>query len=256
MGRRPTTARSPRTQPDQMWGMDATSCLTRREGTATVFVVVDHCAAECIGLHAAKPGTRFEAVEPLRQGVHAALRGLRGRDRPRAAGAARSRQPVRQRLLPRRAEVPGDRVQSRVRAGAGGQRGRRAVHPDAQGATALGADVRHRRGAASGPARVQGALQPGVALRTTRASDAGAGTRAPPWSGRREGRRSRPDGKTEGRRGSRIDREEGGAIAVFPPDRRPGRLPSTRCPRNPGRYRHRILEDLVYVHCGAFPDLR
>jgi putative transposase len=55
--------------PDQMWGMDATSCLTRREGTATVFVVVDHCAAECIGIHAARPGTRFEAVEPLRQGV-------------------------------------------------------------------------------------------------------------------------------------------------------------------------------------------
>jgi transposase InsO family protein len=56
--------------PDQMWGMDATSCLTR-EGNATVFVVVDHCAAECIGIHAARPGTRFEAVEPLRQGVHA-----------------------------------------------------------------------------------------------------------------------------------------------------------------------------------------
>jgi transposase InsO family protein len=62
-------------RPDQMWGMDATSCLTRREGTATVFVVVDHCAAECIGLHAAKPGTRFEAVEPLRQGVHALFGG-------------------------------------------------------------------------------------------------------------------------------------------------------------------------------------
>jgi hypothetical protein len=31
---------------DQMWGMNATSCLTRREGAATVFVVVDHCAAE------------------------------------------------------------------------------------------------------------------------------------------------------------------------------------------------------------------
>jgi len=57
--------------PDQMWGMDATSCLTRREGVATVFVVVDHCAAECIGIHAARPGTRFEAVEPLRQGVRA-----------------------------------------------------------------------------------------------------------------------------------------------------------------------------------------
>lgn len=57
--------------PDQMWGMDATSCLTRQEGAATVFVVVDHCASECIGVHAAKPGTRFEAVEPLRQGVRA-----------------------------------------------------------------------------------------------------------------------------------------------------------------------------------------
>jgi putative transposase len=62
-------------RPDQMWGMDATSCLTRREGTATVFVVVDHCAAECIGPHVAKPGTRFEAVEALRQGVHALFGG-------------------------------------------------------------------------------------------------------------------------------------------------------------------------------------
>jgi putative transposase len=59
--------------PDQMWGMDATSCLTRREGTATVFVVVDQCATECIGIHAARPGTRFEAVEPLRQGVRASF---------------------------------------------------------------------------------------------------------------------------------------------------------------------------------------
>jgi putative transposase len=61
--------------PDQMWGMDATSCLTRQEGTATVFVIVDHCASECIGVHAAKPGTRFEAVEPLRQGVRAIFGG-------------------------------------------------------------------------------------------------------------------------------------------------------------------------------------
>ena len=61
--------------PDQMWGMDATSCLTRQEGNATVFVVVDHCASECIGLHAAKPGTRFEAVEPLRQGLRAIFGG-------------------------------------------------------------------------------------------------------------------------------------------------------------------------------------
>jgi transposase InsO family protein len=58
-------------QPDVMWGMDATSAVTRLEGTATIFVAIDHCTAECIGLHAAKPGTRFEALEPVRQGLHA-----------------------------------------------------------------------------------------------------------------------------------------------------------------------------------------
>ena len=38
---------------------------------ACVFVAVDHCTTECIGLHAAKRGTRFEALEPIRQGVRA-----------------------------------------------------------------------------------------------------------------------------------------------------------------------------------------
>jgi putative transposase len=40
-----------------------------------IVVVVDHCAAECIGLHAAKPGIRFETVEPLRQDIHALFGG-------------------------------------------------------------------------------------------------------------------------------------------------------------------------------------
>lgn len=56
-------------RPDVMWGTDATSALIRREGTATVFVAVDHCTGECIGIHAAGRGTRFEALEPLRQGI-------------------------------------------------------------------------------------------------------------------------------------------------------------------------------------------
>ena len=54
--------------PDQMWGSDASSCLTG-EGVATIFVAVDHCSSECIGVHASRPGTRFEALEPLRQGI-------------------------------------------------------------------------------------------------------------------------------------------------------------------------------------------
>ena len=61
-------------RPDEMWGTDATSCLTTREGNATVFIAVDHCTQECIGIHAARPGTRFEALEPLRQGLRARLR--------------------------------------------------------------------------------------------------------------------------------------------------------------------------------------
>jgi putative transposase len=55
-------------RPDAMWGTDATSSLTD-EGTATIFVTIDHYTAECVGVHAARRGTRFEALEPLRQGV-------------------------------------------------------------------------------------------------------------------------------------------------------------------------------------------
>jgi len=53
---------------DTMWGTDMTTTWTA-EGQAAVFVAVDHHSAECVGLHAARRGTRFEALEPLRQGV-------------------------------------------------------------------------------------------------------------------------------------------------------------------------------------------
>ena len=55
--------------PDAMWGTDMTATVTVAEGAAFVFVAVDHCTTECIGLHAAKSGSRFEALEPIRQGV-------------------------------------------------------------------------------------------------------------------------------------------------------------------------------------------
>jgi len=53
--------------PDAMWGTDATSTFTG-EGPATIFLAVDPCSQECIGIHAAVRGTRFEALEPIRQG--------------------------------------------------------------------------------------------------------------------------------------------------------------------------------------------
>jgi transposase InsO family protein len=55
---------------DEMWGTDLTSTLTG-EGQASIFVTVDHCSTECVGVHAARRATRFEALEPLRQGVRA-----------------------------------------------------------------------------------------------------------------------------------------------------------------------------------------
>jgi len=56
-------------QVDEMWGTDMTSGWTTQEGQAAIFVAVDHCSAECVGIHVAKNATRFEALEPIRQGV-------------------------------------------------------------------------------------------------------------------------------------------------------------------------------------------
>ena len=55
---------------DEMWGSDLTSTMTG-EGQASIFVTVDHCSTECVGIHAARRATRFEALEPLRQAVRA-----------------------------------------------------------------------------------------------------------------------------------------------------------------------------------------
>jgi transposase InsO family protein len=56
-------------RPNVMWGTDATAAVTLVEGPATIFAAIDHCTAECVGIHAARHGDRFEALEPLRQGV-------------------------------------------------------------------------------------------------------------------------------------------------------------------------------------------
>lgn len=55
--------------PDLMWGTDFSTTVTLREGTAAVFVAVDHCTAELVGVHAAPRATRWEALEPIRQAV-------------------------------------------------------------------------------------------------------------------------------------------------------------------------------------------
>ena len=71
-------------RPDQMWGTDATGTMTG-EGFATIFLLVDHCTGECLGAHAARRGTRHEALEPLRQAVRHSF-GAFAKDIARPAG--------------------------------------------------------------------------------------------------------------------------------------------------------------------------
>lgn len=52
-----------------MWGTDMTETITVAEGVARVFIAVDHANSEVVGIHASKSGNRFEALEPVRQGV-------------------------------------------------------------------------------------------------------------------------------------------------------------------------------------------
>ena len=75
-------------RPGEMWGADATACLTTREGNATVFIAVDHCTQQCVGIHAARPGTRFEALEPLHQGLREHCGGCGGCGAGVASGLA------------------------------------------------------------------------------------------------------------------------------------------------------------------------
>ncbi|WP_373504122.1 transposase [Aestuariivirga sp.] len=54
---------------DQVWGSAMTQTVTIAEGRAYVFVAVDHCSGEFVGTHASSRANRWEALEPIRQGV-------------------------------------------------------------------------------------------------------------------------------------------------------------------------------------------
>ena len=136
--------------PDVMWGTDMTATVTVAEGAVVVFVAVDHCATACIGLHAAKRGTRFEALEPIRQGIRERFGGIgdgvaRGRRLRHDHGSNDVADDCQQegRVL-RHRKLP------ELRAGARRQRRRGALHPHAEGASVVGAELRDDRGAPPG----------------------------------------------------------------------------------------------------------
>ncbi len=65
---RKTRCRLTPDEPNKIWGTDASSTITG-EGNATIFFVLDHFSADCLGIHAARWGTRFEALVPFRQAI-------------------------------------------------------------------------------------------------------------------------------------------------------------------------------------------
>ena len=62
--------------PNEVWRTDMTATVTTKEGKAAVFVAVDHFNAECVGIHASKSPTRFEALEPIRRDIREYYRGF------------------------------------------------------------------------------------------------------------------------------------------------------------------------------------
>ena len=63
-------------RPDEMWGTDMTTTLTLDDGNASIFAVIDHCTGECLSLHAALRGTRFEAITSMQEAVREAFGAL------------------------------------------------------------------------------------------------------------------------------------------------------------------------------------
>ena len=157
------SSRTVSTKGQGMWGTDMTATLPGTGRQVAVLVAVDHCPAGCVGVHAATRGTRFEALQPIRQGVRECF-GAIGTDV--AAGltirhdnAARSTSATTSGTrLPgweRHPRHPCPRPRR--------ERLCRALHPDAQGKSAPGQNLRDNRGTAEGPPGVQGRLQRALA---------------------------------------------------------------------------------------------
>jgi transposase InsO family protein len=63
-------------KPLDMWGTDGTQAQTVEDGTVWIFGAIEHWNAECVGIHASKSGDRFEAMEPVRQGIKKQFGGM------------------------------------------------------------------------------------------------------------------------------------------------------------------------------------
>ena len=142
---------------NEMWGTDMSQTVTLEEGRAYVFVAVEHANSEIIGIHAARSANRFEALEPVRQGVYRCF----GSIAPGVARGLKLRHDLQLhvRRFPERDQMSGHRSFAVLRARTRGQWRRRALHPNLEGELALGADVQNHRGTARRARRIRQALQ-------------------------------------------------------------------------------------------------
>jgi transposase InsO family protein len=159
---------------NDMGGTDMTATITTEEGQAAIFFAVDHCSMECVGLHAAKRDTRFEALEPLKQGV----REYCGAFAPQVAQGLTLRQDHGSQYMSHdfQEEIAFLGINSSpafVRAPEGNGY---ALCPHPQRKPALGEDLPHRGGTAPGPPGVQMHGQRKLDHPTPRLSDPCSGT--------------------------------------------------------------------------------
>src|SRR5205085_11219903 len=170
---------------DTMWGTDLTTTLTG-EGQVAVFVAVDHCSAEYVGIHAARRATRFEALEPIRQGVR---RGFGGFAQGIARGLAfrhdHGSQSMSDAFQQELAFLGIASSPAFVRAPEGNGCAERFIRTLKE--NLLWVRTLHRRGAPAGAAGLSGALQHHLAYRTARVPDT-RGRAAEPAFARGNGR--------------------------------------------------------------------
>ena len=155
---------------DTMWGTDLTTTITG-EGQVAVFVAVDHYSAECVGIHAARRATRFEALEPIRQGVRRCLGGFaQGIGRGLSVRHDHGPQYTARDFQKELRFLGIDSSPAFVRAPEGNgcaERFIRTLKENLLWVRTFG----HRRGASAGAARLSGGLQHDLAHRTARVPD-------------------------------------------------------------------------------------
>jgi transposase InsO family protein len=55
--------------PNVMWGTDGTQVQTIDDGLVWIFSAIEHWNAECVGMYVCKKGTRFNALQPVTEGI-------------------------------------------------------------------------------------------------------------------------------------------------------------------------------------------